>query len=199
MSIDTKIDTKTAPRLPAELVASNVFLLKRLGFAAKGRSLEVYEQEGLNPYHYAILALLDEGMPETQAAIADALGYDRGTLVGLLDELEEQKLVERKRDPDDRRRHLSASPPTAGARSGGCGRLRPGSRKSSSLRSTLSSGSRCTHFCSSSPSATSRAALHLPSATRGRDGGRIDSLATPLLTSVEPLHRAGGHIREERT
>jgi DNA-binding MarR family transcriptional regulator len=106
MSIDTNIDTKVAPRLPAELVASNVFLLKRLGFAAKTRSLELYEREGLNPYHYAILALLDEGLPETQAAIADALGYDRGTLVGLLDELEEKTLVERKRNPDDRRRHL---------------------------------------------------------------------------------------------
>ena len=106
MSIDANIDTTPAPRLPAELVASNVFLLKRLGFAAKTRSVELYEREGLNPYHYAILALLDEGLPETQAAIADALGYDRGTLVGLLDELEERALVERKRNPDDRRRHL---------------------------------------------------------------------------------------------
>jgi|SRR6185312_11162565 len=106
MDIETKIAPKMPPRLPAELVASNVFLLKRLGFTAKTSSLEMYEREGLNPYHYAILALLDEGVPETQAAIADALGYDRGTLVGLLDELEEKSLVERKRDPDDRRRHL---------------------------------------------------------------------------------------------
>src|SRR5436190_18224841 len=93
-------------RLPAELRASNLVLLKRLGFNAKQHSFDEYEKAGLSPYHHAILALLDEGVPETQAAIADSLGYDRGTLVGLLDELEERGLVERKRDPEDRRRHV---------------------------------------------------------------------------------------------
>jgi DNA-binding MarR family transcriptional regulator len=106
MDVQMKTGFANEARLPTELVASSLFLLKRLGFAAKQRSVEEYEKFGLSPYHHAILALLDEGVPETQAAIADALGYDRGTLVGLLDELEEQKLVERKRDPDDRRRHL---------------------------------------------------------------------------------------------
>ena len=94
MSIDTKIDTKAAPRLPAELVASSLFLLKRLGFTAKQRSVEEYEQIGVSPYQYAILALLDEGAPETQAAIADALGYDRGqpAFVDLIGRFRQSKL-----------------------------------------------------------------------------------------------------------
>jgi DNA-binding MarR family transcriptional regulator len=102
-------ETTTArpvPRIPEELLDSSTFLLKRLGFAAKERSMEAYEQTGLHPYHYAILLVLDEGSRETQGSIADALGYDRGQLVGLLDELEEQGLIERRRDPKDRRRHL---------------------------------------------------------------------------------------------
>ncbi len=94
----------TNPRLPEELAASTTFLLKRLGFAAKEQALDAYEQAGLHPYHHAVLAVLDEGSRETQGAIADALGYDRGQLVGLLDELEEQGLIERQRDPADRRR-----------------------------------------------------------------------------------------------
>jgi DNA-binding MarR family transcriptional regulator len=81
-------------------------LLKRLGFAAKERGMEAYEPTGLHPYHHAILLVLSEGSRETQGSIADALGYDRGQLVGLLDELEERGLVERRRDPKDRRRHI---------------------------------------------------------------------------------------------
>jgi DNA-binding MarR family transcriptional regulator len=93
-------------RIPDELVSSALFLIKRLGMAAKEQSFEAYEAAGLHPYHHAILAVHDEGSRETQGAIADALGYDRGQLVGLLDELEEQGLVERRRDPADRRRHV---------------------------------------------------------------------------------------------
>jgi DNA-binding MarR family transcriptional regulator len=95
-----------APRLPQELLESTTFLLKRLGFAAKERALAAYDETGLHPYHHAVLLVLDEGSRETQGSIADALGYDHGQLVGLMDELEERELVERKRDPNDRRRHL---------------------------------------------------------------------------------------------
>jgi MarR family transcriptional regulator, lower aerobic nicotinate degradation pathway regulator len=107
MSI-TNVETtapSSRPRLPEELASSTPFLMKRLGFKLKDQSMAAYEQAGLHPYHYAVLAVLDEGTRETQGAIADALGYDRGQLVGLLDELEDRKLVERRRDPADRRRH----------------------------------------------------------------------------------------------
>ena len=94
------------PRFPEELVASTAFLLKRLGFTAKEKAMREYENTGLSPYHHAILVALEEDTHETQGSIADALGYDRGQLVGLLDELEERGLVERRRDPNDRRRHI---------------------------------------------------------------------------------------------
>jgi MarR family transcriptional regulator, lower aerobic nicotinate degradation pathway regulator len=93
-------------RPPKELLTSTTFLLKRLGFGAKDKSHQAFEGTGLSALHYAVLALLDEDPRETQAQIADALGYDRSLIVRLLDELEERELVIRKRDPHDRRRHV---------------------------------------------------------------------------------------------
>ena len=97
---------KPAVKPPYELVCSTAYLLKRLGWAIKDRTFEVFEAAGESPYHYSVLAVLEESARETQATIADALGYDRSWLVGLLDELEEAGLIERRRDPADRRRHL---------------------------------------------------------------------------------------------
>ena len=107
---------KPPTRPPRELVKSTSFLLKRLGFAIKERTIDAFEGRGANPYQHGILCSLSESKAETQSQIADSLGYDRSWLVGLLDELEEEGLIERKPDPADRRRNVVTLKPEGEAR-----------------------------------------------------------------------------------
>jgi DNA-binding MarR family transcriptional regulator len=93
------------PAPPQELLANAAFLLARLGTAIKSRALDEFEQAGFSMYHYSVLALLGEGDCATQSTIAQMLGLDSSQLVGVLDGLEQQGFVERRRDPNDRRRH----------------------------------------------------------------------------------------------
>lgn len=101
--MNTEIPTNC---LPAELVASPGFLLARLGLSLKMQTMEEFERSGFSGYHYSILALLDEAPRTTQSAIADALQFDPSQLVSLLDGLEERGMIERRRDPNDRRRQM---------------------------------------------------------------------------------------------
>src|ERR1700682_4519443 len=71
------------------------------------RAFEVtLEPGGLRPRHLIALKLLSERGPASQQALADSLSLDPSNVVGLLNELEERKLITRRRDPADRRRHI---------------------------------------------------------------------------------------------
>jgi DNA-binding MarR family transcriptional regulator len=61
---------------------------------------------GLRSRHVIALRLLSEQGPASQQGLADSLGLDPSNVVGLLNELEERELVTRRRDRDDRRRHI---------------------------------------------------------------------------------------------
>ena len=61
---------------------------------------------GLSARGWGVLSTLAESGPLTQIELATALAIDRTAMVYLLDELEQSGLVERVRNPDDRRSFL---------------------------------------------------------------------------------------------
>src|SRR3954468_9720515 len=92
-------------RVAKELLDRNAFLMARLGTEVKARAMQMAEDAGFELYDYGLLAILGEGARETQATIAHALDLDPSRLVAVLDRLESKGLIERQRDPLDRRRH----------------------------------------------------------------------------------------------
>jgi MarR family transcriptional regulator, lower aerobic nicotinate degradation pathway regulator len=60
----------------------------------------------MRPRHLLTLTVLRDLGGSTQQALATRLSIDRTNLVGLLNELETEGLIERRRSPEDRRRHI---------------------------------------------------------------------------------------------
>ena len=74
--------------------------------AAQALAIERLEPLGLSPRAWGVLSTLVESGPLTQIELATTLSIDRTAMVYLLDDLERQGLVERVRNPADRRSFL---------------------------------------------------------------------------------------------
>jgi DNA-binding MarR family transcriptional regulator len=61
---------------------------------------------GLRPRHLIALTVLRDHGGSTQQALSTTLQIDRTNLVGLLNDLEGEGLIARRRSPEDRRRHI---------------------------------------------------------------------------------------------
>ena len=69
------------------------------------RAESVLSPLGLRPRHLVALTVLREQAGSTQQSLSEVLQIDRTNLVGLLNELEGEGLIERRRSSQDRRRH----------------------------------------------------------------------------------------------
>ncbi|WP_236789035.1 MarR family winged helix-turn-helix transcriptional regulator [Amycolatopsis sp. GM8] len=81
-------------------------LLQRLTRAIQLRSESVLTPMGLRPRHLVMLTVLRDTGGCGQQSLAKMLEMDGTNIVGLLNELEAEDLVERRRSPEDRRRHV---------------------------------------------------------------------------------------------
>ena len=70
--------------------------------------LPVLEAHGVSMWGYSVLVALDRSAIRTQAALAEAIGADKTRIIAILDELQQDGLIERAADPEDRRARLLA-------------------------------------------------------------------------------------------
>jgi DNA-binding MarR family transcriptional regulator len=90
-----------------------IFLLSQLGTYAAARFAERLALLGLHTRHFGLLYNLAAGDGQTQQQLADSMGIHRNLMVGLVDDLENRGLVERRRHPADRRAHALHLTPAA--------------------------------------------------------------------------------------
>ena len=79
------------------------YLLVQLGFRVAGKFTEQLAPLGLEPRHFGMLTRLAANEGKSQQAIGELMGLNATRMVFLVDELEKSGLVERRRNPADRR------------------------------------------------------------------------------------------------
>jgi DNA-binding MarR family transcriptional regulator len=83
-----------------------MLLMIKLGRVTNHRFTEALEPYGIRPRHAAALIELRDCGELTQQSLCGRLHIDPTNLVAILNELEERGYATRRRDPQDRRRHI---------------------------------------------------------------------------------------------
>ncbi|TCK19846.1 DNA-binding MarR family transcriptional regulator [Pseudonocardia endophytica] len=98
----TTVSTSEPPRVPP---AGSAFLLTQLGTHAASAFAERIARLDLTPPQTGLLRVVASEPGRSQQALAQQLGTPPTRLVALVDGLEERGLLERRRNPGDRRLH----------------------------------------------------------------------------------------------
>ena len=110
------VEPELAPDTPEPLRASIAFLITRLHFRMHRDFQAALEPLGIEPAHVGILTALEETGPISQSELARLFAVSGAHMVQLIDELEQRRLLTRRRLETDRRSHVIEVLPSAGAR-----------------------------------------------------------------------------------
>lgn len=91
------------------------WLVGRAHLRSHGLLQEAFAAAGARPYHYRLLAALEESGPLSQADLGRAVGLDRGDVTRSLDALGEGGFILREPDPADRKRNRVSITPAGRA------------------------------------------------------------------------------------
>ncbi|HXL93129.1 MAG TPA: MarR family transcriptional regulator [Streptosporangiaceae bacterium] len=80
-------------------------LITQLGVHVEEQLIDLLAPMGIHPRHFGMLSLLIEQDGLSQHQMCEPLSVHRNVMVGLVDDLEQCGLVERRRHPADRRAH----------------------------------------------------------------------------------------------
>jgi DNA-binding MarR family transcriptional regulator len=90
---------------PEPLASAPGFLLSWNGQRIARRFAAALEPLGLRPPHFGVMTLIDTAPGCAQQQLVERSMIDASSMVAILDELEAMGLAERRRHPDDRRKH----------------------------------------------------------------------------------------------
>jgi DNA-binding MarR family transcriptional regulator len=108
ISVVASNDQPTAPRSGRDGGTSHRlgYLLKHVHLRYEQLTSAALDPIGISPREWAALNCLDEQHSLSQREVADLLGIDRTRMVALVDELEAKGWVQRRPQPDDRRKNI---------------------------------------------------------------------------------------------